>query len=221
MISFETVMANSLRSPPTIPNIWPSSNRELLIVGNLLNTSLVVDAMSIVNKSVNASLLNILPSTYVAGSTVVYNSDPIANCYWPNSLCLRNDTLNFKRDISTCPNANDWGITYDDVPFVDARGNDTPALISALKTANLNASFFVIGAQASLFPGQLKALYTAGQHLGSHTWSHHPLTSLTNEQIVAEIMYTEALVYKETGRVMTYFRPPYGINLYLTYIKLF
>lgn len=43
-----------------------------------------------------------------------------------------------------------------------------------------------------------------------HTWNHHPLTSQSNAQIVAEIKYTEAIIYKTIGVVPRYFRPPYG-----------
>ena len=43
-----------------------------------------------------------------------------------------------------------------------------------------------------------------------HTWTHHPLTSLSNEQIVAEIVYNAAIVYEATGKVPLHFRPPYG-----------
>ena len=41
-------------------------------------------------------------------------------------------------------------------------------------------------------------------------WSHHPMTALSNAQIVAEMMYTSAIIYKNTGLSVKYFRPPYG-----------
>jgi len=46
--------------------------------------------------------------------------------------------------------------------------------------------------------------------LASHTWSHHALTTLSNEQIVAEMKWTEKAVMAATGLRMKYMRPPYG-----------
>ena len=93
---------------------------------------------------------------------------------------------------------------------MDPAGNDTPALLAALQNSNIKATFFVVGSKAIQFPGQLNASIAGGHQLGSHTWSHHPLTSLSNAQIVAELKYTEAIIYQQTGMITNYFRPPYG-----------
>lgn len=45
---------------------------------------------------------------------------------------------------------------------------------------------------------------------GSRRWSHHALTTLTNEQIVAEIKWTEKAILDATGLRVRYMRPPYG-----------
>ncbi|KAI1310798.1 chitin deacetylase, partial [Mortierella claussenii] len=41
-------------------------------------------------------------------------------------------------------------------------------------------------------------------------WSHCGLTTLTNEQIVAEVRWTEKIIRDVTGLTMKYIRPPYG-----------
>lgn len=41
-------------------------------------------------------------------------------------------------------------------------------------------------------------------------WSHAGMTSLTNEQIVAEIKWAEQIVFDVTGLKTKYWRPPYG-----------
>ncbi|KAF9960350.1 chitin deacetylase, partial [Mortierella alpina] len=41
-------------------------------------------------------------------------------------------------------------------------------------------------------------------------WSHHALTTLSNEQIVAEIKWTEKAIEEATGYRVRYMRPPYG-----------
>ncbi|KAG0091185.1 chitin deacetylase [Podila epicladia] len=42
------------------------------------------------------------------------------------------------------------------------------------------------------------------------TWSHHALTTLTNEEIVAEMRWTEKAIFDATGYRVRYMRPPYG-----------
>ncbi|KAI8896390.1 hypothetical protein BC833DRAFT_519235, partial [Globomyces pollinis-pini] len=114
-------------------------------------------------------------------------------------------------DIVNCPNRNDWGLTYDDGPSQNAGGSDTAGIHSALKALNWKATFFIIGSNLMLNKNDmLIRAHQEGHQIGLHTWSHHPMTSLTNEQIVAEMKYTEALIYRTIGVVPKYFRPPYG-----------
>ncbi|KAJ3152937.1 chitin deacetylase [Geranomyces michiganensis] len=166
--------------------------------------------------TVPASLLDIKPSTYVRATGVVtYNDNAASTCYWPNGLCLRNTgTSSFAADISSCPAANTWGITYDDGPTSNIVGGvhtaDTAAIRNALAGVNAKATFFVCGTAVQSNPSELLATYDAGHQIGVHTWTHNPLTSLTNAQVVAEIKYTEALIYSITKKVPTHFRPPYG-----------
>ncbi|KAF9981444.1 chitin deacetylase [Mortierella antarctica] len=64
---------------------------------------------------------------------------------------------------------------------------------------NQKATFFIIGSRAVSYPATLKRAYTEGHQLGIHTWSHTPLTSLTNEQIVAELKWTEKAIFSVVG----------------------
>jgi peptidoglycan/xylan/chitin deacetylase (PgdA/CDA1 family) len=86
----------------------------------------------------------------------------------------------------------------------------TPQLLDTLKANNVKATFFVMGSNVVLNPAFLKREQDEGHHIASHTWSHHPLTTLTNEQIVAELKWTEKAVMDVTGLQMKYVRPPYG-----------
>jgi chitin deacetylase len=44
-----------------------------------------------------------------------------------------------------------------------------------------------------------------------HTWSHPYMTTLTNEQVVAELGYTVQIIRDLTGgRLPRYWRPPFG-----------
>jgi peptidoglycan/xylan/chitin deacetylase (PgdA/CDA1 family) len=119
-------------------------------------------------------------------------------CYWTCEGCAADD-------IVACKRPNTWGLTFDDGP-----SPDTPTLLNYLKTKALSASFFVVGTNVVQYPETVKREAAEGHHLASHTWSHHALTTLTNEQIVAEMKWTEKAVMDVTGLRMKYMRPPYG-----------
>ncbi|GJJ76445.1 peptidoglycan-N-acetylglucosamine deacetylase [Entomortierella parvispora] len=119
-------------------------------------------------------------------------------CYWTCDGCAADD-------ITACAAANTWGLTFDDGP-----STATPTLLNFLKTEKLSATFFLIGSNVIQYPDTVKRELAEGHHLASHTWSHHALTTLTNEQIVAEMKWTEKAVLAATGLKLKYMRPPYG-----------
>ncbi|KAF9111418.1 chitin deacetylase [Mortierella sp. AM989] len=119
-------------------------------------------------------------------------------CYWTCEGCAADD-------ITDCARPNTWGLTFDDGPSVA-----TPALLDYLKGQKLDATFFVIGSNVVQYPQTVVREVAEGHHLASHTWSHHALTTLTNEQIVAEMKWTEKAVMDATGLRLKYMRPPYG-----------
>jgi peptidoglycan/xylan/chitin deacetylase (PgdA/CDA1 family) len=209
---FTTAFA-SLTIPPPIPASFPTIDQTVMISGNFLTVPLVADALAHVVSVVSPAILAIPPSKFVSGATTTYDATAAeANCYWPANLCTRSsDTADYKADITVCPNDNDWGVTYDDGPTVDAAGKaGTAELLTALKDANVKATFFMVGSNAMQFPSVLNDAHTAGHQIAAHTWTHHPLTALSNAQIVAEFKYTEAVIFQATGVVPVYFRPPYG-----------
>ncbi|KAG0054246.1 chitin deacetylase [Gryganskiella cystojenkinii] len=124
---------------------------------------------------------------------------PIPNeCYWTCENCAADD-------IVACGRPNTWGLTFDDGP-----SDATPTLLNYLNTNKLSATFFLIGSNVIQYPDTVKREIAEGHHLASHTWSHHALTTLSNEQIVAEMKWTEKAVMDATGLRLKYMRPPYG-----------
>ncbi|GJJ75549.1 peptidoglycan-N-acetylglucosamine deacetylase [Entomortierella parvispora] len=119
-------------------------------------------------------------------------------CVWTCDNCPADD-------ITVCNAPNTWGLTFDDGPSVE-----TPRLLNYLKTNKLTASFFLIGSNVIQHPEIVQDEVKDGHHLASHTWSHSALTTLTNEQIVAEMKWTELAVMEATGKKLKYMRPPYG-----------
>lgn len=68
----------------------------------------------------------------------------------------------------------------------------------------------MVGGQVVKFPDYTLRAYKAGHELAMHTWSHNYMTTLTNEQIVAELKWNELAIKEVTGVAPKFFRPPYG-----------
>ncbi|KAG0197595.1 chitin deacetylase [Mortierella sp. GBA30] len=126
-------------------------------------------------------------------------SIPKDRCWWTCQKCEAPE------DITFCPKAGTWGLTYDDGP-----SPDSPRLYDVLKQHNTKATLFIVGSRAISYPQTLKRAYTEGHQIAIHTWSHPAMTSLSNEQIVAELKWTEKAIFDIIGVTPIYWRPPYG-----------
>ena len=108
-------------------------------------------------------------------------------------------------DITECPDKLTWGLSYDDGP-----SPYTPVLLDYLNEVNLKTTFFVVGSRVLSRPEMLQSEHVAGHQISVHTWSHPSLTTLTNEEIVAELGWTMKVIKDTIGVTPNTFRPPYG-----------
>lgn len=108
-------------------------------------------------------------------------------------------------DIVACPDKFTWGVSFDDGP-----SPYTQNLLNYLDEKDLRATFFAVGSRVIERPNVLIEEYMKGHEIAVHTWSHHPLTSLTNEQIVAELGWSREAIKTVLGVTPTTMRPPYG-----------
>lgn len=93
----------------------------------------------------------------------------------------------------------------------DGPSEDTPRLLSYLATnGDLKSTFFIVGSRALSRPEILQNTYMAGHEISVHTWSHNSLTTLTNEEIIAELGWSKAVIKAVLGVTPTTMRPPYG-----------
>ena len=123
-----------------------------------------------------------------------------SRCWWTCGGCVG------PSDVSSCPTKNTWGLTYDDGPAFY-----TPNLLHYLDEHSLKSTFFVIGSRAVSSPALLQSEYMSGHHISVHTWSHAaPLTTLTNEQIIAELGWSKKIIKAVLGVTPNTMRPPYG-----------
>ncbi|KAF9425272.1 chitin deacetylase [Podila epigama] len=119
-------------------------------------------------------------------------------CNWICDWCWTEDLFWCRRD-------NTLAVTFDDGPQVV-----TPQLLDYLKQEEVRATFFLMGSNVVLRPEIVRRQLAEGHSLASHTWSHKGLTTLTNEQIVAEVKWAEKAIHEAAGVRPRYIRPPYG-----------
>ncbi|CAL1696351.1 unnamed protein product [Somion occarium] len=125
-------------------------------------------------------------------------SDP-NRCWWTCGGCTR-DT-----DIVTCPDKLTWGLTHDDGP-----APYTSNLLQYLDSANLKTTFFVVGSRVISYPALLQEEFMAQHQIAVHTWSHPQMTTLSNEEAIAELGWTKKVIKDVLGVTPQYWRPPYG-----------
>ena len=99
-------------------------------------------------------------------------------------------------------------LTFDDGPDPTW----TPQILDILKRYNLKATFFILGKQAEDYPGLVKRIVAEGHEIGSHTYTHTNISTITNQQIEWELNGTQYLLESITGLSTTMFRPPYDAD---------
>lgn len=145
---------------------------------------------------------NIAPATMQGGNPVYANSvglDP-KTCSWTVTKCVK------PTDIVNIPD-NHIAVSFDDGP-TGVSGD----LYTFLSQNNQTATHFMIGSNVLSYPKQFaQALKQGNQHFAVHTWSHKYCTTLTNQQLVAELGWTMQIIADSSGGYMPKFwRPPYG-----------
>lgn len=87
-------------------------------------------------------------------------------------------------------------MTIDDGP-----STEHCALYELLKDNNIEATLFYIGSNVVQFPAAAAEGFAAGHTICTHTWSHNYTTTLSNEQVFAEMYYTQLAIKRVVGVV--------------------
>ncbi|KAI8072573.1 hypothetical protein BC940DRAFT_292908 [Gongronella butleri] len=138
------------------------------------------------------------------------NADP--DCWWSASGCTKPKHPNVAPDVVNCPTPGTWGLTYDDGPLTSDGGAYAEPHLYDFLAANNNqkASLFYIGSNVIAAPAAAQRALADGHTLCVHTWSHPPMTTKKNEEIVAEFYWTLRAIKEVTGVTTKCWRPPYG-----------
>jgi len=98
-------------------------------------------------------------------------------------------------------------LTYDAGASADA----AVAILDVLKQHGVTSTFFLTGRWVKNFPDLAKRVAADGHEIANHTYSHPDLTTLPNDEVLAEITMGEEAIRAVTGaETRPLFREPYG-----------
>jgi peptidoglycan-N-acetylglucosamine deacetylase len=103
---------------------------------------------------------------------------------------------------------NKVAITFDDGPDPEW----TPKILDVLKEKHASATFFLIGIQTDKFSGLAKRIYSEGNTIGNHTFTHPDVSNISTAYMKVELNLTERLFASLIGVRATLMRPPYAID---------
>ncbi|KAI8917349.1 hypothetical protein BC831DRAFT_451184 [Entophlyctis helioformis] len=149
----------------------------------------------------------VLGSQRVASQPSPANYPPADRVAPPNSFwnAAMLGSLPPSPDGLRCTNGDDWAMTFDDGP-----SPNTAVILDALRARNIKATFFVVGSRVLQYPDVLLRTFQEGHEIALHTWSHADLATLTDDQVIAEILYNAQIVREVIGVTPRILRPPYG-----------
>ena len=96
-------------------------------------------------------------------------------------------------------------LTFDDGP-----NKYTARLLDILKEKETPATFFVLGSWAERYPELIRREVAEGHAVGSHSYSHTKLTTLTAEEIAADLDKSLEALTRITGQTPSLLRVPGG-----------
>ncbi|KAI8874956.1 carbohydrate esterase family 4 protein [Backusella circina FSU 941] len=182
------------------PTIWDTAT------SNGMNTS--AEFLSLYNSIDWTSSPNISVRTLNSDGSIDmtgYDEDSDPDCWWSASTCTVPKIKDVNEDIYACPEPDTWGLTYDDGPNCSHN-----AFYDYLQEQELKATMFYIGSNVLDWPyGAMRGIKD-GHHIADHTWSHQLMTTLTNQEVLAELYYTQKAIKLVTGVTPLYWRPAFG-----------
>jgi peptidoglycan/xylan/chitin deacetylase (PgdA/CDA1 family) len=86
----------------------------------------------------------------------------------------------------------------------------TPKILDALLARGVRVNFFHTGEMTARAPELSARCAKEGHVMGSHTWSHELLTSLSMEKAQSQIIRGRDQVAQSSGKTTRFFRYPFG-----------
>ena len=106
-------------------------------------------------------------------------------------------------------NENKIALSFDDGP----RKEITPRVLEVLKKHGIKAGFFLVGKRVEENKELLTAILGDGHIVGNHSYSHkNTYGFFGSHKVLKDLQNTEAVIYRESGKRIRLFRPPFGVS---------
>ncbi|KAK4057347.1 hypothetical protein OIO90_001413 [Microbotryomycetes sp. JL221] len=181
----------------TYPPVWD--------IADLSNPNIDPEVIALFNK-INASIPNIpikgSPDGQWFGG---YDGVADPDCWWTYTGCTTPKIKSLPTDVTQCNEPKSWGLTLDDGPNCTHN-----AFYDFLQQNNQTASLFYIGSNVLDWPLEAQRGFAMSNTLNAHTYSHHYMTGLTNEQAFAELYFSKKAIKDVVNVTVRAWRPPFG-----------
>jgi polysaccharide deacetylase family protein (PEP-CTERM system associated) len=87
-------------------------------------------------------------------------------------------------------------------------GASTGWLLDALASAQVRATFFVVGQIAEHDPGLVRAIHAAGHEVASHGWDHRRVLAMTPAEFRADVRRSQDALEQVAGTAVVGYRAP-------------
>lgn len=193
-------------------------NEKLAYISNLYEKDYLINEInSLINLKYSSDIYDKIKNSNVDNHTYIINDNKI-DVYF-NDIDF--GTLSYIPMVSIISDNNSETVSKDDnldnsdkkfiaFTFDDGPGKYTSGLIDTLELNNSSATFFMLGNRMKYNTDIVKKVYNSNSEIGTHTYSHKRLTSLSNDEIYNEINSSEIIFNDITGDHLKYLRPPYG-----------
>ena len=122
-----------------------------------------------------------------------------------------------KRNNQAIVSISDWAENNSGelaLSFDDGHISDFDIVLPLLKEYEAQGTFFVtpnyVGKKGYMSWEQIKALGEAGMEIGSHSLNHPYMTTLSTEQLLAELKDSKTQIEQHTGKEVISFAYPFG-----------
>ncbi len=100
-------------------------------------------------------------------------------------------------------------LSFDDGPHPER----TSRILDILARHHIQATFFLIGANAQRHQDIVRRIVREGHNIGNHSYTHNGFLPLRrSSRLIEEIKVTSTLLETLTGRAVEWYRPPFGVT---------
>ncbi len=99
-------------------------------------------------------------------------------------------------------------LTFDDGPSTPYTGR----ILDLLESLQVPGTFFVIGENAERHPDLIQRIWSEGNEIGNHTYTHPNIAAVPRRRAEIELTLTQRVLQSSLGHSTLMFRPPYNAD---------